>query len=248
MPVTSDLGRYAIVPEWLLDTDVSANAIRLWAVLAAKFADRESDVAYPSRARLATDLHKSIDTVDRAVRELVECGALAVQARFDDEGDPTSNAYYLRFSRPGSRTDAQSPTGMGAQSGGGNDAALIQNHSDPESSDPEVSGGGSIRAACRLVEQALGMLSPQAIEWVTHEIGRGFTEAEIAYALDEARKRGALNVRYCEGVLRSREPGFLAAMPRSKATPQMGDSASWTFKPASSYDDVEAHLARRAGL
>lgn len=102
----SDIGRYGIIPEWLLDSGVSATAIRLFAVLTVKYADREG-VAYPGRKRLATDMGDiSVDTIDRAVRELRDAGALEVEHRTGADGALTSNLYHIRFVRLGDRTDA----------------------------------------------------------------------------------------------------------------------------------------------
>ena len=41
-----------------------------------------------------------MDSVDRAIKELVKIGALEVQARRDASGDQTSNLYSLRLSVP----------------------------------------------------------------------------------------------------------------------------------------------------
>ena len=71
--------RFAIVPEWLLDADVSDTAIRLYAVLLRY--GQTSGARMPGRATLARRLHKkSTDSVDRAMRELVEIGAVHVAA------------------------------------------------------------------------------------------------------------------------------------------------------------------------
>ena len=51
-PVRSDIGPYAIVPLWLLETGVSGQAVRLYALLAAKYADKHG-AGYPSRKALA---------------------------------------------------------------------------------------------------------------------------------------------------------------------------------------------------
>src|SRR3954470_21569802 len=73
--------RLAIVPEWLLDADVSDTAIRLYAVLLRY--GQTSGARMPGRATLARRLHKkSTDSVDRAMRELVEIGAVHVQHRY----------------------------------------------------------------------------------------------------------------------------------------------------------------------
>lgn len=106
--VTSDTGPFAMVPLWLLECDISPQAIRLYAILAAKYAD-QTHVAFPSRARLADDLRISIKTVDRAIQELVEVKGLTVTAAWDEAGDRTSNRYTVLRMSPGSPTSV--PTG-----------------------------------------------------------------------------------------------------------------------------------------
>ena len=108
-----------MVPEWLLDAEVSDCAVRLYAVL-LRFG-QSSGARMPGRATLARRLHKrSVDTVDRAMRELVVLGAVVVEARFDGPVRLT-NRYRVRTSRPcagtpekdvagGGRTDAATPT------------------------------------------------------------------------------------------------------------------------------------------
>lgn len=153
----SDIGRYAIIPEWLLDAGVSANAVRLFATIAAKYADRQTGEATPSRSALGECLGVSADTVDRAIKELVGAGALHVQARYDDVGDRTSNCYVLTFANPrGGRTDAHTPPqdcgdgeGMVAATGGRTGAAVIQNQPEPESLNqkPPSEGRGAKQVA-----------------------------------------------------------------------------------------------------
>jgi len=93
-------GRFAMVPEWLLDSDASALAIRLFSVLAAKHADRETNTCYPSRRLLAVELRlskKNTQSVDKAIAELVEVGAITKTTRFDAAGDQASNLYQLHY-------------------------------------------------------------------------------------------------------------------------------------------------------
>lgn len=78
--VSSDIGQFAIVPLWLLEAQVSDRAVRLFAVLAGRYADRKGE-AYPSRATLAEALGCSLGSVDRAVDDLVKVGALEITAR-----------------------------------------------------------------------------------------------------------------------------------------------------------------------
>jgi len=107
--------RFAIVPEWLLDADISDAAVRLYAVL-LRFG-QTSGARMPARSTLALRMRKkSTDTIDRAVRELVEFGAVVVQNRFDG-GQRLTNRYLVCTSRParddasgGSRKNAATPT------------------------------------------------------------------------------------------------------------------------------------------
>ncbi|MGH8335266.1 MAG: hypothetical protein ACRETL_00245, partial [Gammaproteobacteria bacterium] len=108
---------FAIVPEWVLDAVVSDAAVRLYAVL-LRFG-QTSGARMPARSTLARRMHKkSTDTIDRAMRELVDLGAVVVQHRFDG-GQRLTNKYLVRTSRPrvtasrgtrSSRTDAATPT------------------------------------------------------------------------------------------------------------------------------------------
>jgi len=59
--------RFAVVPEWMLDSAVSDTAFRLYAVLARY--GNTSGVRMPGRALLARRLHRSLDTVDRALKD-----------------------------------------------------------------------------------------------------------------------------------------------------------------------------------
>lgn len=90
---------FSVVPEWLIKADISAHAVRLYAAL-----DRYADLpkgAIPSRQTLANEwLHCSLDTVDRAKRELIEVGALTV------EKTGRNNNLYTLEDRPNSRTGA----------------------------------------------------------------------------------------------------------------------------------------------
>jgi hypothetical protein len=130
--VKSDIGRYAIIPEWLLLSGASPRAIQLFAILACRYADREG-VAWPSRKRLAEDMRASPDTIDRTIKELCAIGALVVTRRKSEEGDFDSNVYFLKFActvaaetRLGSRTNADDGSRMDAATGSRTDAAITR--------------------------------------------------------------------------------------------------------------------------
>src|SRR6185312_12143812 len=90
--------RFAIVPEWLLDADVSDTAIRLYAVLVRY--GQSSGARMPGRATLARRVRKkSVDTIDRAMRELVDVGAVSIEHRYAG-GQRLTNRYHLHTSQP----------------------------------------------------------------------------------------------------------------------------------------------------
>jgi hypothetical protein len=116
-PVLDVEDRFSIVPEWVLDAAISDAAVRLYAVL-LRFG-QTSGARMPARSTLARRMHKkSTDTIDRAMRELVECGAVVVQHRYDG-GQRLTNKYLVHTSRPhdkgssGSRMEAATPTAAG---------------------------------------------------------------------------------------------------------------------------------------
>lgn len=74
-------GRFAIIPHWILDADLSSGAIHLYAVL-RRYADGRTGDAFPSRSTLARDLGKSSRrTIDGYLAELRRAGALTVTQR-----------------------------------------------------------------------------------------------------------------------------------------------------------------------
>jgi hypothetical protein len=98
---------FAIVPIWVArHPDLSDRAVRMYATLAG-YADNATGRAWPSRARLAADLGCSTDSIDRAARELMLAGAVTVQKRFGDDGQPIPNLWTIhRVQQGGSRTGA----------------------------------------------------------------------------------------------------------------------------------------------
>ena len=97
--ITAD-NRFAIIPHWVIYSNISDAALRLYAVM-AKYADNATGKAWPSRGTLANDIRKSEKTVDRAIKELVEAGALKVSRRYDPETrEYKSNMYTLITAMP----------------------------------------------------------------------------------------------------------------------------------------------------
>jgi helix-turn-helix protein len=119
---------FATVPEWLLlDPRASDRAVRLYGVL-IRHADR-SGRAHPSRRRLAHMLGCSESSLDRAMKELVEVGALEVQRKTSDSGDWDVNDYILH---PGGVTDEPTPGVTTEATGGVTDDEQNESHLERE--------------------------------------------------------------------------------------------------------------------
>lgn len=82
---------FAMVPEWLLDAGVSDRAIVVFARL-KRYADRDGR-AWPRRRTLADVVRCSPASVDRAIVELVDVGALRVFSTQREDGGRGSNLY-----------------------------------------------------------------------------------------------------------------------------------------------------------
>lgn len=91
--INADL-RFSIIPEWVIDADLSDRAIRLYAIL-ARYADNETLQAFPSRETLARRANCHWRSIDRAIDELVTIGAITKQHRRNGESYQ-SNIYTLR--------------------------------------------------------------------------------------------------------------------------------------------------------
>lgn len=95
---------------------MSDRAIRLFALL-TRYADRDGR-GFPGRRALAERLRCSVDSIDRALRELVDAGAVRVEERWDVVGDGgrLTNDYHLLEHRneDPDRTDAAPPGPTGA--------------------------------------------------------------------------------------------------------------------------------------
>ena len=126
----SDIGPFSILPEWVLDAEISHGAVRLYALL-ARYTNSDQ-AAWPSRATLATRLRTSKDTVDRLIKELVCVQALSVEHRKDTTKDGNlvnrSNLYTLRLSEPGVAAQTRPPSRTVAATGSRMLAAQNDNH------------------------------------------------------------------------------------------------------------------------
>ena len=78
--IASDTGPFTIIPEWIIDAQISHGAVRLYALL-GRYADYNTGRAFPSRKLLASRLRVSTHTVDRMIVELVNVSAVEVLKR-----------------------------------------------------------------------------------------------------------------------------------------------------------------------
>lgn len=94
---------FAQIPEWLLFSGASSNAIRLYAVLwtRADYGTHQTGTYSPSVATLAKDCGDvSPTTIRRALAELEKLGALRITRRVSESGDNLPNDYLLISARP----------------------------------------------------------------------------------------------------------------------------------------------------
>jgi biotin operon repressor len=80
MDKLSSENKFAIMPEWVIELDISHTAFRLYAVL-ARYADNVTHQAFPSLDTLANRLGCGEKTVRRAIEDLVEHGAIKKHSR-----------------------------------------------------------------------------------------------------------------------------------------------------------------------
>jgi len=103
--------RFAIVPEWVIDAAVSDGAFCLYSLLLRY--GNGSGCRMPSRQTLARRLRRSVDAVDRAMRQLTEAGIVRVEHRRSGE-QFLSNRYHVRTT---------APAGVATAGGGGRTSA-----------------------------------------------------------------------------------------------------------------------------
>jgi len=75
---------FALVPEWVIDTNISDAAFRVYSLLLRY--GNTSGQRMPRRKLLAVRLHRSVDATDRAVRELIDTGLIRIEHRRAGDG------------------------------------------------------------------------------------------------------------------------------------------------------------------
>ena len=90
--------KFSMIPEWLLDIDLSAGAYMVYGAL-AKYANNKSKETFVSHTTLAKKLGVSRNTIINRVRELELKGAILVEHRYEG-GHQKSNNYVLVWDAP----------------------------------------------------------------------------------------------------------------------------------------------------
>jgi helix-turn-helix protein len=194
--VRSDTGPFTIVPEWLLDAEISDRALRLYAVL-GRYADRNGR-AHPTRRRLAERLRCSLNSLDRARQELEQAGALEIDRRFSADGDPTSSMYTLRRGIP-TAGERGIPTG----------AAQNENQVERDTADAEASAAAGevvdlrLRTAQGVVATVVDAFSERGVPIPSRH--RGIIGRQAAELLESGFDWEAV-VLACVTALRRGEP------------------------------------------
>ena len=89
--------RFAVVREWVIDAELSDAAFRVYSLLLR--CGNGFGCRMPSRRLLAQRLHRSGDSVDRAMRELKTAGVVKVERRRHGR-ESLTNRYHVRTSDP----------------------------------------------------------------------------------------------------------------------------------------------------
>jgi hypothetical protein len=249
--------RFAIVPEWLLDADISDAAVRLYAVLLRY--GQSSGARMPSRATLARRLHKkSTDSVDRAMKDLVGIGAVNVEHRYDG-GQRLTNAYHVRTSQPG-RAQPPTPTDGGsrrsaatrkkAAKGGRTHAAGVATDSghDPEhlTQSTTSSGEATRRRPSRAVSEQKVARECEIDDWpgfvtqvqeTRRDVGASVTRWAgpcLAAALQLATRDRGWPVTHAADALRQ-----VAADPASRGPMRVAEAGPWWDEPTATHEATD---------
>jgi len=91
------LGAFGMIPEWVLLANISSTAKVLFGWMACRYASRATWACWPGQQRLADDLRLSVRTVNAAIKELSDIGALTKRQRVDTQGGVSTNYYQLMF-------------------------------------------------------------------------------------------------------------------------------------------------------
>lgn len=99
---------FAIIPEWILDADISPRAKNLYCILWT-YADRKDNSCYPSVTTLSKRVGVSRANTHKLINELIEIGAIEKKNRYKDNAKQ-SNLYFLKTSNPSIKNGTTKPS------------------------------------------------------------------------------------------------------------------------------------------
>ena len=90
--ILCDKGNFFLIPIDIFDYDLKPKDLAVYMVL-SRYSDSNGE-SYPSRNTIAENCNVSVDTVDKAMKELKKAGLVEVTPQFS-EGAQKSNLYKL---------------------------------------------------------------------------------------------------------------------------------------------------------
>lgn len=242
---------FALVPEWLIDADIGDCAFRLYAVLLRY--GQSSGRRMPSRATLAKRLRKrSVDTVDRAMKELVGLGAVTVERRRSGRQNLT-NLYHVRTSAPGrtaaatslppapGRSDAATCGREAAATCGRTRAARVTEgmRHNPEDLTQRTPPPAARHQAAPWTEEDLQALSVDC-QRLRRDLGMPvglWTASCLSAAAARALDRGWPAEHVLPALRR------VAADPATRSPMRVAEAGPWWDKPAQAEEDGDTHAS-----
>jgi hypothetical protein len=175
--INTDL-RFSIIPEWVLDADISDRAIRIYSIL-ARYADNETLQAFPSRDTLGKRAFCNVKAVTKAIEELVTIGAVIKQHR--KQGDSyQSNLYTLRRVGP-----SLTPPRVSPDSGVGSDLTPPRVSDDPLTRTTELEPLNDIQHFEQDRQQRLIQEFNSFWEIYPRKLGKGEAKGAFVKAVDK---------------------------------------------------------------
>ena len=245
--------RFAIVPEWVIDADISDCAYRLYSILLRY--GQSSGHRMPGRATLAARLHKSSkDTVDRALKELARAGAVVVEHRCRD-GRHLTNRYHLMSTPPAAGGFSAGDGGRNSaatRAGGRNGAAtpsrtaaarvaanlrpnpVVPTENPPPPSPPTAvpdgqDGGGGLPPEDSALLAACGIANLDQLARECQRLRRGLGKPQARWSADRLLEvlREAVSVRGWPAPLAARALRTLAADPATLGPMRLPCPGPW---------------------
>ena len=122
--VKSQMGPFAIIPEWVIEGCCGkVYALAVYTIL-AKMADRSDSTCFPTIKHIGKKVGCSAETVRNSIKHLLSIGAIDVEYRKNDEGENTSNLYTVN------QIESRGGTLAGGGGGQGNSRQTITTYQD----------------------------------------------------------------------------------------------------------------------